>query len=72
MEGDKDKITENRLRKVVREAFRHLMKNIENEPDLILEGGTQPIDQDKILAEIRSWLFVRREADGDTDNSTNK
>ena len=69
MEGDKDKMTETHLRKVVLEAFRHLMKNIDNEPDLVLEGETQPVDKEKTLTEIRSWLFGRRRANGDTDNN---
>ena len=53
-------------------AFAQLIQNIENEPGLILEGESQPVDGENTLKEIRAWLFVRRRADGHRDNTPDR
>jgi hypothetical protein len=61
-----------RLSIAVRRAFDQLIRNIDNEPVLILEGENLPRDEETTLKEIRSWLFGRKESDDCTNNSPEK
>lgn len=67
MEYAKDKGMEATVRKAVRRAFRQLLRTIENEPGLILEGADQSEENKTALVEVRSWLFRRREENGSRD-----
>lgn len=61
MTTDQDNLMETQLKKSVRKTFRQLLKDIENEPTLVIEtgdGGASKPDQS--LEEIRGWLFRRR------------
>ncbi len=68
----KEESMDYKVSKAVRSAFERLIHDIENEPGLILEGESQPVDEGNTLGEIRSWLFGRSKEDGSTDNSTDK
>ena len=59
-----------RVSRAVCKAFEQLIRDIENEPGLILEGENRSADGENTLKEIRSWLFGRRREDGCTDNSS--
>jgi len=61
-----------RLSRAVCKAFEQMIHDIENEPGLILEGESQPVDEGNTLGEIRSWLFGRSKEDGFTNNSSDK
>ena len=61
-----------RVSRAVCKAFEQLIRDIENEPGLILEGENQSADGENTLKEIRFWLFGRRSKDGCTDNSSNE
>ena len=71
MECDKDKIIETELRNVVRKAFNQLIRNIENEPGLILEAADQSGENKQSLTEVSEWLFRRREENDSRDNDPN-
>ena len=67
-----DELMDIEISRAVCKAFDQMVANIENEPGLILEGETQPVDEENTLGEIRSWLFGRRREDGYTDNGSDK
>ena len=58
-----------RVSKAVCKAFEQLIRDIENEPGLILEGESQSADGENTLREIRSWLFGKRSKNGYPDDS---
>ena len=61
-----------RVSKAVRSAFEQLIRDIENEPSLILEIDKKPdTEETTLLREISSQLFRRRDSDDGTDNGTN-
>ena len=62
MDSAQDKIIEAELRKAVRKAFRRLLKEIKNEPELVIEASSDNTEADPTLLEdVQNWLFVRRE-----------
>ena len=61
-----------RVSRTVCKAFEQLIQDSKNEPTLILEGETHPVNGENALKEISSWLFGRRREDGYTDNSADK
>ncbi len=61
-----------RVSRAVCKAFEQVIRDIENEPGLILEGESQSADGEDTLKDIRSWLFGRRSENGCTDNSSNE
>ena len=66
-----DGLHERQLSLAVREAFKQLLKDIESEPGLILEGDSQlGTEETTVTREISSWLFRRRDGDDGTDNNT--
>lgn len=66
MDGNKQNSRERQLSEAVCKAFEQLIRNIENEPGLILEGESQSADREDTLKDIRSWLFKRGDEKGDT------
>ena len=69
MNTDQDSLIEAQLEKSVRKAFRQLLKDIENEPTLVIEteadGASEP---DQSLEDIQGWLFRRRQKNGCRDD----
>jgi len=61
MKNNYDKVMEEQLKKAVQTAVRQLLKNIENEPTLIVESGDGESNvSEETIADIRAWLFERR------------
>ena len=69
MNTDQDGVMGARVRKAIRKAFRQLLKDIENEPTLVIEteadGASEP---DQSLEDIQGWLFRRRQKNGCRDD----
>ena len=61
-----------KVSKAVCKAVEQVIRDLKNEPTLILEDKNQPVDEENTLGEIRLWLFGRRESDGFTNNSSDK
>jgi len=68
MDNNDDKKMEADLRKIVNEAFRQLMRSLEQEPSVILEGEEQGNEMAPLYNQIEAWLFERRQDNGDTNN----
>jgi len=68
MDNNDDKKMEADLRKIVNEAFRQLMRSLEQEPSVILEGEEQGNEMEPLYNQIEAWLFERRQDNGDTNN----
>jgi hypothetical protein len=64
METNEDDAMEEDLRKAVARASEKLLKALEGAPSLILESSDSDDDDEETMAEIRSWLFRRRQGDG--------
>ncbi len=62
--GNQKVVTESQVRKAVRRAFRQLLKEMENEPALvIMEKDDDGILPEEAAGDIMKWLFdkeVRR------------
>lgn len=61
MDSNNDKVMEARLKKAVRKAFKQLLKDIENEPTLVIESGDSESNvSEETIADIQAWLFKER------------
>ena len=67
-----DESIDRKISRVICQAFKQTIGNIESEPGLILECEAQPVDGENTLKEIRSWLFGRRRTDGHRDSNHDK
>ncbi len=64
--SNQKKVTEADVRKAVQRALKQMLKEIENEPKLIIEAGSDKTVADSTqLEDILSWLFRRREVNND-------
>lgn len=60
MEANQDRVMEARLKRAVQKAVKQLLKDVENEPTLVIElddneaGGVE-----EMMVDIRAWLFRR-------------
>ena len=68
MDNNDNTKMENDLRKSVARACRQLMRSLEQEPSVILEGDEEGDPPDSVIEEIEAWLFKRRQNSGDTNN----
>ena len=68
MDSNDDKKMEDDLKKAIPKAFRQLMRSLEQEPSVILEGEDSDDVPDALIGEIEAWLFKRRRDNGDTNN----
>jgi DNA-binding protein Fis len=68
MDGNDDQKMEDELRKSVTKALRQVMRSLEQEPSVILEGEETGDVPDVVIEEIEAWLFRRRQENGDTGN----
>lgn len=68
MDSNNDKKMEDDLREAVNKAFRQLIRSLEQEPSVILEGEDQESGMEPLYKEIDAWLFKRRQGNGDTNN----
>ena len=58
------KVTESEVRKAVQRACKKVLKEIENEPKLVIEAGMDRTVADSTqLEDVLGWLFRRREVD---------
>ena len=71
MDSNKQNSRERQLSEAVRKAIEQLMRDIENEPDLVLETESRVEQNEQTLNELRSWLFGRRQENGYPDDSSN-
>ena len=61
MEANHDRVMEARLKKAVGKAFKQLLKDIEDEPTLVIESNDSEASvSGETKAGIRAWLFKRR------------
>ncbi len=59
-------VTEGQVRKAVQKAFKQLLKEIENEPKLVIESDPDNTLEDSTqLENVLDWLFRRKEAKND-------
>ena len=70
MNRNMQKSIERQLAKTVRKATEQLMRDLETEPDLVIETVDNAEQNEQSLKEIRSWLFSRRQENGCPDDST--
>jgi len=68
MDSNDDKKMEDELRELAARACRQIMRSLEQEPSVILEGDEAGDLPDSVIEEIESWLFKRRQNNGDTNN----
>jgi len=68
MDNDDDKKMEDELREAVTKACRQLMRSLEQEPSVILEGQDTDDMPEALIGDIAAWLFKRRHENGDTNN----
>ena len=56
------KITETQVRKAIQRALKRVLKEIENEPALVIEVGLDKAGADtSSLEDVWAWLFSRKE-----------
>ena len=60
MNTNRNMVREEELKKAMIEAFTQLVKDVQNEPTLIIEMGDTGDEPDIALEDIRRWLFRRR------------
>jgi hypothetical protein len=65
-------ISDKQLGRVISMAFAGLVKAIENEPVIIIEGTDKGGLDHHAVGEISSWLFRKRCKDGYPDNRLGK
>ena len=64
--SNQKEVTEAEVRKAVRRALKHVLKEIGNEPALVIEAGSDNIGADSTpMEDVQSWLFRRREGRND-------
>ena len=64
------KVTEAHVRKAVQRACKKVLKEIENEPTLVIEAGSDNTRADtEPLEDVQRWLFRRREEHDDDQPS---
>jgi hypothetical protein len=60
MDSNQDNIREARLGRVVRRAFKQLLKDIDSEPTLVIESDNSEANvSEETIADIQAWLFRR-------------
>ena len=61
MGDNKDKAMEAQISKAVPKAVKQLLKDLENEPTLVIELNDSEADvPEETISDIRAWLFIRR------------
>jgi hypothetical protein len=60
-----DGLQERQLSLAVRKAFRQLLKDIESEPTLVIEAGSDSRTDTALLRDVQGWLFRRGEEHND-------
>jgi len=68
----RQEINDKNIARVISKAFAVIVKTIENEPTLIIEGINEDGLDQQAAGEITSWLFRRRRANGYRDIRTDK
>ena len=60
MDSSQDSVVEVRLEEAVRQAWKQLLKDIRNEPTLVIESDdNEAISSAETATAIRDWLFKR-------------
>jgi len=66
MDGTEDRVMEAQVSRAVQKAVKQLLKDIENEPTLVIEASSDNTGVDAApLEDVQSWLFRRREEHND-------
>ena len=61
MDSTEDKVMEAQISRAVQKAVKQLLKDIENEPTLVIESDDNEAGvPEETMADIRGWLFKRR------------
>ena len=71
MNNEKENEREKQLKKAVPNAFKRLLKEIENEPDIVIEAGEAGSGiGHQSLEDVQRWLFKSRKEYGRANNRT--
>ena len=68
MSVQRQEINDKDIARVISKAFAAMVKAIENEPTIIIEGINEDGLDQQVAGKITSWLFRRRCNDGCPDN----
>ena len=68
MYSNDDQKMEDDLKKSVAKAFRQVMRSLDKEPSVMLDGEEIDNVPDSVIEEIEAWLFKRRHGDGNPGN----
>jgi hypothetical protein len=68
MDSIDDKKMEDGLRELAAKTCRQIMRSLEQEPSVMLEGDKAGNVPDSVMEEIEAWLFKRRQNNGDKNN----
>jgi hypothetical protein len=61
-----EEVNETNVKKAVQKAFKQLLKEIENEPKLVIESNLDNTLEDSAQMEnVLDWLFRRKEVEND-------
>jgi uncharacterized protein YlxW (UPF0749 family) len=64
--ADAKEVNEANVKKAVQKAFKQLLKEIENEPKLVIESNLDNTLEDSAQMEnVLDWLFRRKEVEND-------
>ncbi len=66
------KSTDGKVSREICQALERMIRDIETEPGLIIEGEPQPVEGENTLREIRSWLFGKRRENGHRHTTPDK
>ncbi len=72
MDSSDNRKMDEELKKAVSRACKQVMKSLEQEPSVRLEGEDTDDVPDSLIREIETWLFKRRGEDGCTDNRSDQ
>jgi len=54
-------VTETQVRKAIQGALKRVLKEIENEPTLVIETSSDSGADNALLEDVQAWLFSRKE-----------
>jgi hypothetical protein len=64
-----DRLRDREFKRIVRKALDALIKRAGEEPAVILEIGSASSGSHELMKEISSWLFRRRQEDGNSNGN---
>jgi hypothetical protein len=68
--SSRKEITEAEVRRAVQKALKTMLKEIEDEPTLVIDPDGETNLSDEAVNDIRKWLFEGRQNDGHSSCGT--